>query len=120
VDVLFDAHGAVQLIGHLGRQHGRSPETIDGCYLHVRDTGAWAIVTKTGRRGSSTLAHGIATPLGLHRWHRLSLGFDGPVISAAIDDQHLASVRDTSSAEGQIGIGVDGYQSDEFDNLSVR
>jgi Glycosyl hydrolase family 59/Galactocerebrosidase, C-terminal lectin domain len=119
VDVLFDAHGAVQLIGHLGRQHGRSPEAIDGCYLHVRDTGAWAIVIKKGRRGRVTLAHGIARPLGLHRWHRLSLEFEGPVIRAAIDDRHLASVRDTSSAEGQIGIGTVGYQPDEFDNLSI-
>jgi hypothetical protein len=120
VDVLVEAHGAVQLIGHLGRQHGRSPRTIDGLYLHVRDTGGWAIVAKKGRRGSSTLAHGITTPLGLHRWHRLSLGFDGPVITATIDGRQLASVRDASSTKGQIGIGTDGYQSDEFDNLSIR
>jgi hypothetical protein len=119
VDVLFDAHGAVQLIGHLGRQHGRSPRTIDGCYLHVHDTGAWAIVIKTKPRGSVTVARGTATALGLHTWHRLSLEFDGAVISASIDNRHLASVRDTSSPEGQIGIGTDGYQPDEFDNLSV-
>ena len=118
VDVLFNAHGGVQLMGHLGRQHGRSPGAVDGCYLHVRDTGAWSIVIEKGR-GRVTLAHGIAKPLGLHRWHRLSLEFDGPVISATIDDQHLASVRDTSLAEGQIGIGTDGYQPDEFDNLSI-
>jgi hypothetical protein len=29
-------------------------------------------------------------------------------------------VRDASSPKGQIGIGTDGYQSDEFDNLSIR
>jgi Glycosyl hydrolase family 59 len=119
VDVLFDRHGGVQLIGRLGRQHGRSPKRIDGCYLHVRDTGAWSIVIKSRRRGSLTLARGIATSLGLHRWHRLSLEFEGPVISAAIDGKHLASVRDATSTEGQIGIGVDGYQPDEFDNLSI-
>lgn len=119
VDVLFNVHGGVQLIGHLGRQHGRSPAAIDGCYLHVRDSGAWTIVIKRGRRGRATLAHGIAQPLGLHRWHHLSLEFDGPVIRAAIDDHQLASVRDTTSAEGQIGIGTDGYRPAEFDNLSI-
>jgi hypothetical protein len=119
VDVLFDAHGAVQLLGHLRRQQGRSPQRIDGCLLRVRDTGAWAIVVKSRRRGSLTLARGITAPLGLHRWHRLSLEFDGPVMNAAIDDKHLATVRDTSSTEGQIGIGIDGYQGDEFDNLSI-
>jgi glycosyl hydrolase family 59/glycosyl hydrolase family 59 (putative galactocerebrosidase) len=120
VDVLFVAHGSVQLIGRLGRQHGLSPERIDGWYLHVRDTGAWAIVVKTDRRGSTTLARGNVAPLGLHTWHRLGVRFDGPVVSAAIDGKHLVSVRQTGSSEGQIGIGVDGYQPDEFDNLSVR
>jgi hypothetical protein len=119
VDVLFEGHGGIQLIGRLGRQRSRSPERIDGCYLHVRDTGVWAIVIKSRRRGSLTLARGVATSLGLHRWHRLGLEFDGPVIRAAIDGKNLASVRDATSTGGQIGIGVDGYQPDEFDNLSV-
>jgi Glycosyl hydrolase family 59/Galactocerebrosidase, C-terminal lectin domain len=118
VDVRLDSHGAVQLIGRLGRQHGHTPQ-IDGYYLHVRDTGAWAIVGKGRYRGSLVLARGTAAPLGLHTWHRLGLDFDGPVISAALDGKRLASVRDRTSNRGQVGIGVDSYQSAQFDDLSI-
>jgi hypothetical protein len=119
VDVRFAEHGAVQLIGRLGRQHGRSPEHIDGYYLHVGDSGAWAIVEKSGVHRATTLARGRARRLGLHTWHHLRLGFSGPRITAALDGRRLASVRDTSLRRGQVGIGVDGYQPDEFDNLSI-
>jgi hypothetical protein len=118
VDVRFDRHGAVQLIGRLGRQHGRMPQ-IDGYYLHVRDTGAWAIVSKSRHRGSLVLARGTAAALGLHTWHRLRLDFDRAVISAAVDGKRLTSVRDGTFGRGQVGIGVDGYQTAEFDDLSI-
>ena len=118
IDVRFDTHGAVQLIGRLGRQHGHTLQ-IDGYYLYVRDTGAWAILSKSRRRGSPVLARGTAAALGLHTWHRLRLDFDGAVISAAIDGKRLTSVRDGTFGRGQVGIGVDGYQTAEFDDLSI-
>ena len=118
VDVRFDRHGAVQLIGRLGRQHGQTPQ-IDGYYLHVRDTGAWAIVGESRHRGSLLLAHGTAAALGLHTWHRLRLVFDSAVISAAVDGKRLTSVRDGTFGRGQVGIGVDGYETAEFDDLLI-
>ena len=118
VDVRLDSHGAVQLIGRLGRQHGRAPQ-LDGYYLNLSDTGAWALVSRSAHRGASALASGTTDRLGLHTWHRLGLEFDGAVVSAALDGKRLTSVRDTSSSRGQIGIGVDGYQSAEFDDLSI-
>jgi hypothetical protein len=119
LDVRFAEHGAVQLAGRVGRQHGRSPERIDGYYLRVGDSGAWALVEKSSGRRPTTLARGRAKRLGLHRWHHLRLAFAGRTITAALDGRRFASLRDTSLRRGLVGIGVDGYQADEFDNLSI-
>ena len=66
-----------------------------------------------------TLARGAVKPLGLRRWHRLGLAFDGPLIDVSIDGRQVASRRDATYERGQVGLGVSGYQTHQFDNLSI-
>lgn len=49
----------------------------------------------------------------------LALAFSGDRITATADGVNLGTTNDSSYAAGQIGIGVVGYQTDQFDNLSV-
>ena len=43
----------------------------------------------------------------------------GSTISGAVDGATVGTVTDTAFQTGQVGIGVVGYQTDQFDNLSV-
>jgi len=43
----------------------------------------------------------------------------GSTISVAIDGVTAGSATDSAYQTGQIGLGVVGYQTDQFDNLSV-
>jgi hypothetical protein len=47
------------------------------------------------------------------------LTFNGSSISAAINGTTVASVTDATYASGMAGFGTTGYQTDQFDNLSV-
>jgi hypothetical protein len=118
-DAYLAQAGAVQLLGRVGGQAGFNPARINDYYLQVSDTGAWSIVKNTTGGTLTTLASGTVTALGTGSWHHLALSFDGSTISAAIDGTTVGSVTDTSYAAGMVGLGVDGYQTDEFDNLAV-
>ncbi len=59
------------------------------------------------------------TALGTGTWHHLSLTLNGHTISGAIDGTTVGTVTDTTFNDGMIGLGVNGYQTDQFDNLSV-
>ena len=56
---------------------------------------------------------------GTGTWRHLALTFNGRSISAAINGTTVASVTDATYASGMIGFGTSGYQTDQFDNLSV-
>ncbi len=49
----------------------------------------------------------------------LAVTFNGSSISAAINGTTVASVTDATYASGMVGFGTSGYQTDQFDNLSV-
>ena len=57
--------------------------------------------------------------LGTGTWHHLALTFNGSAISAAIDGTTVGSVTDSTYHSGMVGLGTSGYQTDQFDNLSV-
>lgn len=118
-DARIQQAGAVQLLGRVTTQAGFNPSGIDDYYLQVSDTGAWSIVKNTTGAQLTTLASGTTTAPGTGTWHHLALSFDGSTITASLDGTRLGSVTDTSYAAGQVGLGVDGYQIDQFDNLSV-
>ena len=67
----------------------------------------------------TTLASGTVPAPGTGTWQHLALTFNGHTISAAINGTTVGTVTDPSYASGMVGFGTSGYQTDQFDNLSV-
>ena len=118
-DALLQQAGAVQFMGRVGTQKGFSPADINAYYFQVANTGAWSIFRNNTSGTITTLASGTAAALGTGTWHHLALTLNGHTISGAIDGATVGSVTDSTFAGGMVGLGVNGYQTDQFDNLSV-
>ncbi|MHA6761430.1 ricin-type beta-trefoil lectin domain protein [Streptacidiphilus sp. PAMC 29251] len=117
-DVNLRQAGTVELLGRAGPQN--RPQSHQAAYeLRVSDTGAWSIVRSSTAGTLTTLASGTRTALGTNAWHTLALGFSGDRITATVDGSALGAVNDSTYPAGQVGVGVVGYQTDQFDNLSV-
>ncbi|MGI5460830.1 galactosylceramidase [Streptomyces sp. CA-249302] len=117
-DVYLEQPGTVELIGRAGEQQ-RPQSHQAGYFLRVADTGRWSVVRSDSGGRLTTLADGTTRTLGTHRWHNLSLSFSGTTITASVDGRRIGAVDDSAYSTGQIGLGVVGYQTDEFDNLSI-
>jgi O-glycosyl hydrolase len=117
-DVDLQQAGTVELIGRAGTQ--QRPQSHQAAYeLRISDTGSWSIVRSSTAGTLTTLASGSRTALGLNSWHTLGLGFSGDTITATADGATLGTATDSAYHRGQIGFGTAGYQTDQFDNLSV-
>ncbi len=117
-DVDLQQSGTVELLGRANSQS--RPQSHQAAYeLRIGDTGAWSIAKNTSSGNLTTLASGTHAGLGLNTWHTAALGFSGDQITATLDGATLGTVNDNSYGSGQVGIGVVGYQTDQFDNLSV-
>ncbi|SEN77595.1 Glycosyl hydrolase family 59, partial [Actinacidiphila rubida] len=117
-DVDLQQAGTVELLGRANTQNRpQSHQAADE--LRVADTGAWSLVRTSAAGTTSTLASGTHAALGTRSWHTLALGFSGDQITASLDGATLGTATDDAYSAGQVGIGVAGYQTDEFDNLSV-
>ena len=117
-DVDLQQAGTAELLGRANTQN--RPQSHQAAYeLRVADTGAWSIVKSSGAGTLTTLASGTHTAPGTRAWHTVSLGFSGDRITATLDGATLGTVNDSSYLSGQVGFGVVGYQTDQFDNLSV-
>ncbi|SEG33771.1 O-Glycosyl hydrolase [Actinacidiphila yanglinensis] len=117
-DVDLRQAGTVELLGRANTQN--RPQSHQAAYeVRLSDSGAWSIAKNTSAGNLSTLASGTHASIGLNTWHTLSLGFSGDQITAKLDGATLGTVADNSYQSGQVGIGVVGYQTDQFDNLSV-
>ena len=119
VDAQMEQAGAVQLLGRVGTQQPFSVAGIDDYYLQLSSTGAWALVKNTTGATLTTLASGTVAAPGTGTWHNLALTFKGSTITAAIDGATVGTVTDSSYPHGQVGLGIDGWQTDQFDNLSI-
>src|ERR1700728_3701743 len=118
-DALMEQAGAVQLLGRVGTQEGFSPANINDYYLQLSNTGAWSIVRNSTSGTLTTLASGTVAAPGTGTWQHLALTFNGSTISAAINGTTVGTVTNSAYASGMIGLGTSGYQTDQFDNLSV-
>ncbi len=117
-DVYLEQAGTVELYGRANAQS--RPQSDQNAYLfRASDTGAWSIDRSDTTGTVTTLASGTAKALGTGSWHTLALTMQGSTISGSIDGASVGSVTDTSYQTGQVGIGVVGYRTDQFDNLSV-
>ena len=118
VDVELAKPGIVELIGRADVQK-RPQSHQQGYFLQADDQGAWTLLKSNSDGNRTTLASGVSMPLGTGNWHRLSLSFSGAQITASMDGHDLASVMDGSYPKGQVGLGTVGYDTDQFDNLSI-
>ncbi|MGH3171343.1 MAG: LamG-like jellyroll fold domain-containing protein, partial [Trebonia sp.] len=118
-DALMEQAGAVQLLGRAGTQEAFDPANTNEYYLQLSNTGAWSIVRNSTSGTLTTLASGTVTAPGLNTWQQLSLTFNGDTISAAINGTAVGTVTNPAYASGMIGLGTDGYQTDQFSDLSV-
>ena len=118
-DALIEQPGAVQLIGRAGSSVGYNPPAANEYYLQLSNTGAWQVVREAGsganvhagQRQRDRTRHGT--------WQHLALTFNGASITAAINGTTVTTVTDSTYASGMVGLGTSGYQTDQFDNLSV-
>jgi O-glycosyl hydrolase len=117
-DVNLEQAGTVELYGRANSQS--RPQSRQNAYLfRVSNTGAWSIVKSTTSGTLTTLASGTTTALGTNSWHTLAFSLQGSTISGSVDGNSVGTVTDASYQTGQVGIGVVGYQTDQFDNISV-
>jgi hypothetical protein len=117
-DVDMQQSGTVTLLGRANTQ--TRPQRQQAAYqLRISDSGAWAIAKNSSSGNLTTLASGSHPALGLNTWHTIKLGFSGDQITAIVDGATLGTAHDSSYPAGQAGLGVVGYQTDQFDNLTV-
>jgi hypothetical protein len=88
-----------------------------GYTLRLHDDGAWELLSTAYGKPTRTLAQGQTSP-ATGEWHHLQLVFRGEQIVAILDGKTLATVKDTSHAQGMFGIGSD-WNRTQFDNLAV-
>ena len=125
-DVLLEQPGSVDLIGRLS---GMSGMDVPNAYaLRVADTGDYELLKTTAgpdqhedvSKEESVLGGGKLSPLGVNRWHHLSLTFKGDHMVAAIDGVTVGEFTDSSFHAGMAGLGTKGYVHAEFDNFKVE
>jgi len=117
-DVLWQQPGTVELLGRANTQ-ARPPSHQAAYYFRISDGGSWAILSNTTSGTFTTLASGTITAPGVGSWHTMAMTFQGSAIGGYLDGHLLGSVSDSTYTHGQVAIGVVGYQTDQFDNLSV-
>ena len=117
-DVDIRQAGTVELYGRANTQD--RPQSDQAAYLlRASNTGAWSIDKSSTTGTITSLASGTVSALGTGSWHTLALTMQGSAISASIDGTKVGSVTDSSYQTGLAGIGVTGYQTDQFDNLNI-
>jgi hypothetical protein len=118
VDAELAKPGTIELIGRVGTQK-RPQSHQQGYYFRVSDAGEWSVLKSDSDGKHTVLGQGSVAPLGAGSWHRLRLSFSKNEIAAYLDGNRLTAITDDSYDAGQIGMGLMGYDTDQFDNLSI-
>ena len=118
VDAEFAKPGSLLLVGRAGLQH-RPQSHQQGYFFQVSDTGSWVFYKGSSLGAHTPLSTGSMAAWGMGHWHRLSLSFDGSVITASVDGQKITKVQDDAYDAGQVGMGLTGYNLDQFDDVSI-
>ncbi|MFD8756985.1 ricin-type beta-trefoil lectin domain protein [Kitasatospora sp. NPDC059577] len=117
-DTMFEQSGTVELLGRVNQQ-GRNNNGLNAYHLRVSDTGVWSIDKSDTSWNFTTLASGTTPALGTGRWHTVALTLDDATLTASIDGAAVGSATDASFTNGRAGLGVTGYQTDQFDNFAL-
>ena len=123
-DFLLEQPGYVELIGRM--LGGRTQNRITGYHLRVTDQGHWSLIViyepkeKTDPKEKELAAGDVAGVIGVGKWHKLSLSFQGSQITASVDDGVVANgVKDTTNDSGLVGYQANRWQTAQFMNFSV-
>ncbi|HEV2637934.1 MAG TPA: ricin-type beta-trefoil lectin domain protein, partial [Actinocrinis sp.] len=117
-DVDLEQAGTAEIYGRANTQD--RPQSDQAAYLlRVNNNGGWSINRSDTNGNITSLAGGTTTALGTGSWHTIALTMQGSKISATIDGKAVGSATDGTYTSGQAGIGVVGYQTDQFDNLTI-
>ena len=117
-DVFFTQAGTLELLGRAGTQT-RPQSNQAGYWFRMSDTGGWSVLRSSSTGQYVTLASGTTTAPGTGSWHRLSMQFQGATITVSLDNVVVKTLTDSTYVTGMVGLGVVGYQTDQFDNLSI-
>jgi len=126
VDAYLPEAGSIQVFGRVGVTFPFNAFAVDAYIFQVSDTGDWYISTTSSGESSATpagatlLKSGKIAAFGTKTWHTLQLSFQGSHIAASVDGKEVGSADDSSHASGQVGIALGGYQTSQFDNLSIK
>ncbi|MFB7756912.1 ricin-type beta-trefoil lectin domain protein [Streptomyces sp. NPDC056121] len=117
-DALFSEKGTVELLGRVGQQ-GRNNNGLNAYHLRVGDDGSWSIDKSDTTWKFTKLTGGRTGKLGLNKWHKVAFTLQDTKLTASVDGKELGSVTDYSLSGGQAGLGVTGYQTQQFDNFAL-
>jgi hypothetical protein len=117
-DTMFEQSGSTEVLGRVNQQ-AKNNEGLNAYHLRLSDTGAWSIVRSDTSWNFTTLAAGTVAAPGLNSWHTLALTMQGPTLTAVIDGTTVGSATDYTFTNGMAGLGVTGYQTDQFDNFAL-
>lgn len=121
--VMIHQSGTASLLGRVVNQlNSVGPDhsnVWEGYHLKLSDTGSWALEAVMPDKTKRTLDQGDLPTAGADTWHRLALDFSGERITATVDGTPVAEVTDTTYDHGQAGLGLDSYQSSQFDDVAV-
>ncbi|MCX5208436.1 ricin-type beta-trefoil lectin domain protein [Kitasatospora sp. NBC_00240] len=127
-DALFEQAGTVEVLGRIGTQ-GKNNQGLNAYHLQLSDTGAWTIkrsdtVPDPNNAGSTTwawtqLASGTVAALGTNTWHTIALKMEGSTLTVVIDGTTVGTATDATYTSGPAGLGVTGYQTEQFDNFAL-
>jgi hypothetical protein len=127
-DVLLRDGGSAAIGGRITNEYNstKAPRlnTWMGYYLWVGQTGSWRLEVNLPQGGTTNgqtkvLASGELAGYDGGSWHRLALRFDGAQITPVVDGAALATVTDTTYANGQTALAVDHYGRTQFDNYAA-
>ncbi|MGE7433894.1 ricin-type beta-trefoil lectin domain protein [Kitasatospora sp. NPDC001175] len=117
-DTLFEQSSTIELLGRVNQQ-GRNNNGLNAYHLRVSDTGAWSIDKSDTGWNFTTLASGSTTALGTRSWHTVALSLQDTTLTATIDGTVVGSATDGSFTNGQAGLGVTDYRTDQFDDFTL-
>ena len=111
VDALIEREGTVKIFGRT--KYFESNKGAHGYGLVINEHGEWKLM-----RFLTPLASGKVS-FGAERWYNLALRFRGDIITAFVDGNEIASVKDGTYSKGYAGIGS-GWNFARFDNLKMK
>ncbi|MCP2311295.1 ricin-type beta-trefoil lectin domain protein [Kitasatospora paracochleata] len=117
-DTMFEQSGTVELLGRVNQQ-GRNNNGLNAYHLRVSDTGAWSLDKSDTSWTWTTLAKGTTAALGTGRWHTVALTLQDATLTATVDGATVGTATDRSFTNGQAGLGVTGYRTEQFDNFAL-